>query len=68
MHLKTFQMDLLTLRMENIKRSKWNNAKQIIQKHIKFKNDEGLLIEKIDIMKDKIKRLGLKVPQKLVSK
>ena len=42
-----------------------NNIKQFIEKYIKFKNDERLLIEKLNHMRDEFKRLGCKVPPKL---
>ena len=43
-----------------------NDIYKFIEKSIEFQNDQNLLVEKINIFLKEMKKIGIKVPSKLV--
>ena len=44
------------------------NLEEVLKKFLEFKNDDCQLVENINNLREKMKKLGIKVPLKLVSK
>ena len=52
--------------LEELELCKYVNLEEFFEKFSEFKNDESQLVEKINNLREEMKKLGMKVPPKLV--